>query len=108
MRGVWGNANLTPRFDRYDGRVRIVLPRHLTTGTMPWRFQGTHLFSTRSTFNRRPGRTVPHRMDYFAAGCGGADGCVAGDAAAAALPDVVGAAAAAVACGCAAGLIQQT
>src|SRR5215831_9682681 len=98
MRGVWGNANLTPRFDRHDGRVRIVLPRHLTTGTMPWRFQGTHLFSTRSTFNRRPGRTVPHRM-----GC-----CVAGDAAAAALPDVVGAAAAAVACGCAAGLIQQT
>src|SRR6516165_11164201 len=31
------------RFDRHDGNSRIALPRHLTTGMTPWRFEGVPL-----------------------------------------------------------------
>jgi hypothetical protein len=32
---------------------------------MPWRFQGAHLYSEHSTFNRGLGRTVPRGIRYF-------------------------------------------
>src|SRR5438067_1636063 len=41
---MWGQdgreADLSPRSDRVSGKLNIALPRVLTTGMTPWRFQG--------------------------------------------------------------------
>ena len=96
-------ANLSPRFDRHGGIIRIVLPCEFTTGMTRWRFKGANN-SNAQIFKSFP----PVTGGYFA-GVGLALGAGEGVAAGAALPAVGGVAglAATAVCGWAAGLIQQ-
>src|SRR5215472_5414092 len=97
------NANLSPRFDRYDGKLKDKPATPLNN------WYDAVAFLRAVDFKPFRQATVPiANGGYFAAGEGEADGC--GEAAgwAAAEPEVVAAgAAAAAACGWAPGLIQQ-